>query len=147
VTLATCQHIKMGGGRCGSPAPRGEHYCYFHAGAYRTIPTVELWPEEKPACMPQVQSRSAGNRRTPSQRARVYAEGDAIQQGLLRAVRALMEDRINLRQGRIILKALCEASNDWRRRVATAGSAVTSNQLRSPITGDCGISTSESRGG
>ena len=142
MTLATCQHIKMAGGRCGSPALRGEHYCYFHAGAYRT-PTVGLWPEEKL----KAQSRTAGHRNPPSQRARVAAEGAAIQQGLLRAVRALMEDRINFRQGKIILKTLCQASTDWRRRAATADSAVTSNQLPSPITGDRRISTRESRGG
>ncbi len=119
----------MGGGRCGSPALRGEHYCYFHAGAYRTIPIVGLWPEEKPRFNVKAQSRAAGRRNSPSQRARVAAEGKAIQQGLLRAVRALMEDRINLRQGKIILKTLCEASTDWRRRVATADSAVTSNRV------------------
>jgi hypothetical protein len=62
-------------------------------------------------------------------------EGAAIQEGLFRAIRALMEDRVNLREGRKILKVLCEASNDLRRRTATANSAVTSNQLPSPITG------------
>jgi len=25
-----CQHIRMNGRRCGSPALRGENYCYFH---------------------------------------------------------------------------------------------------------------------
>ena len=42
--VAICQHVKIGGDRCGSPALRDEHYCYFHAGAHRAIPSVNLWP-------------------------------------------------------------------------------------------------------
>jgi hypothetical protein len=26
-----CQHIKTSGGKCGSPALRGQPYCYFHS--------------------------------------------------------------------------------------------------------------------
>ena len=47
--VAICQHIKVGRGRCGSPALRGEHYCYFHAGAHRVIPSVNLWPRLRQA--------------------------------------------------------------------------------------------------
>jgi len=45
--VAICEHIKLGGGRCGSPALRGEHFCYFHAGAHRAIPSLNLWPSTK----------------------------------------------------------------------------------------------------
>ena len=132
MTLVICEHIKMSGGRCGSPALRGQRYCYFHAPSHSTIPTVDLWPEEPPANLAS-RRRLMGN------------EGAAIQEGLFRAIRALMEDRVNVRQARTILKALFEASDDWRRRTATGNSAVTSNQLPSPITG-IGPSNSESRG-
>lgn len=132
MTLVICHHIKMSGGRCGSPALRGQRYCYFHAPSHSTIPTLDLWPDEHtPANL--VLHRRMGN------------EGAAIQQGLSRVFRALMEDRVNVRQARPILKALCQASDDWRRRTATGNSAVTSNQLPSPITG-IRLSTSESRG-
>ncbi len=33
-----CQHIKPGGGRCGSPALRGKRFCYFHHVARRQHP-------------------------------------------------------------------------------------------------------------
>jgi hypothetical protein len=127
VTLLLCAHMKMGGGRCGSPALRGQHYCYFHAPSYRTIPTLDLWPEE-----PVSESYAAN---VALRRRLMGDEGAAIQEGFFRAVRALMEHRVNLREGRKILKTLYEASNDWRRRTATGNSAVTSNQLPSPITG------------
>ncbi len=26
-----CRHIKLSGGKCGSPALRGKPYCYFHS--------------------------------------------------------------------------------------------------------------------
>ena len=26
-----CRHIKTSGGKCGSPALRGQPYCYFHS--------------------------------------------------------------------------------------------------------------------
>ncbi len=29
--IPTCQHIKSDGIRCGSPALRGQPYCYFHS--------------------------------------------------------------------------------------------------------------------
>jgi hypothetical protein len=46
-----CQHIRMNGRRCGSPALRGENYCYFHdtinnpSGSYSC-----LSPRMPPAC-------------------------------------------------------------------------------------------------
>jgi hypothetical protein len=30
VTIAQCEHIRISGQRCGSPALRGEKHCYFH---------------------------------------------------------------------------------------------------------------------
>ena len=134
MTLVICNHIKMSGGRCGSPALRGQRYCYFHAPSHSTIPTVDLWPDEPPPANLVLRRRLMGS------------EGAAIQEGLFRVIRALMEDRVNVRQARPILKALFEASDDWRRRTATGNSAVTSNQLPSPITGNRRFSTSESRG-
>ena len=46
--LAICQHVKLGGRRrCGSPAMRGQDYCYFHAGGHRAIPSVNLHPNNR----------------------------------------------------------------------------------------------------
>ena len=92
MTILICHHIKLGGGRCGSPALRGQRYCYFHAPSHSTIPTLNLWPEE-PAS-----PSSAAN--LALRRRRMGNEGAAIQEALFRAIRALMEDRVNLRQAR-----------------------------------------------
>jgi hypothetical protein len=135
---ATCQHIKLDdGGRCGSPAMRGQDYCYFHAGAHRAIPSVNLAPSNR---------RDSGSRRTPSPKAAAQEEaawkrcklsGDAlaIQRGLSRLAQEIMRGSLNVRQAKIILLALQRAFISLRDGTATGDSAVTSNQLQLPIPG------------
>ena len=147
MTFVICRHTKMDGARCGSPAMRGQHYCYFHAPSHRTIPALNLWPEEESRPVVSAKTRRGSAGEPASSPRQIADERAALHNGLLRVVRALMEDRVNVRQGWLLLKPLCEASADWRRRAATGSSAVTSNQLRSSITDDCGVTTGESRGG
>ena len=33
-TVAICEHIKDNGRRCGTPAIRGRHFCYYHSRAH-----------------------------------------------------------------------------------------------------------------
>ena len=35
--VAICEHIKDNGLRCGSPAIRGRHFCYFHSRAHKPV--------------------------------------------------------------------------------------------------------------
>jgi hypothetical protein len=37
--VSVCTHIKVTGIRCGSPALRGEEFCYFHQRMMRGVPT------------------------------------------------------------------------------------------------------------
>lgn len=37
-----CEHIKPGGRRCGSPALRGEHFCFYHNNVHRRVPQVNF---------------------------------------------------------------------------------------------------------
>ena len=42
-----CQHIRMNGRRCGSPALRGENYCYFHDSVHNPGGSYALpFPED-----------------------------------------------------------------------------------------------------
>ena len=45
--IQSCTHIKVTGVRCGSPALRGEQFCYFHqrmVRGVRTPPQARLHP-------------------------------------------------------------------------------------------------------
>ena len=37
-----CEHIRPGGKRCGSPALRGEHFCFYHHNVRRLVPPVNF---------------------------------------------------------------------------------------------------------
>jgi len=39
---ARCQHVRMTGRRCGSPALRGQSYCYFHDNVHRPNGNYDL---------------------------------------------------------------------------------------------------------
>ena len=134
--VPTCRHIKLGAGRCGSPALRGQDYCYFHAGAHRAIPSVNL-----PGLPPESETRIWGTARHD-----LPPETAAIQRGLSRLIQGLWQGSLNARQAKIILVALQDAAAGFRQRTATGDSAVTSNQVRLPIPDGRRI-PSESRGG
>ena len=140
--LTICRHIKMSGGRmsggrCGSPALRGQDYCYFHAGAHRTIPTVNLRPGSSTHALRHAQDRpSYADQPGVSWRRRgLTGDALAIQLGLSRLIRGLWQGLLNARQGKIILAELHRAMADVGNRAATADSAVTSNPLQLPISG------------
>ena len=148
--LAICQHIKMGGGeRCGSPAMRGQRYCYFHAGAHRTIPSVNLWPTSKAGTLRQSLGRlsDADHHNVPWQRCKFPGEAADIQLGFARLIQGVTQGLLNVRQAKIILAALHRAVADQRTGTATGDSAVTSNELQLPTPVGCGSFTSESQRG
>jgi len=39
-TVAICEHIKDDGHRCGTPAIRGRHFCYYHSRAHAPGPRI-----------------------------------------------------------------------------------------------------------
>ncbi len=143
--LAICRHIKLGGGRCGLPAMRGQHYCYFHAGSHRSIPSVNLWPNNRPSTSPSAGWRMVDGESWIVNRGWRFALHDppstiddggdagAIQLGFTRLIRGLMQGLLNRRQARIILSALHRAAAELRHGTATGDFPVTSNQLRLPI--------------
>jgi hypothetical protein len=80
-----CQHIKVTGVQCGSPAMRGEEFCYFHQRMLRgvkTPPSARLHP------IAQLESE------------------EAIQSSLMEVINALVRNHIDLRRADLIIKAL-----------------------------------------
>ncbi len=168
--IALCEHLKLGGGgRCGSPALRGQHYCYFHASTHRTVPSVNLhpnngkggagWGPRLPWPTPKAQTHSATSRQAPGRlsdpgrenaswrRCGLMGEALAIQVGLSRLVQGIAQGLLNRRQAKLLLTALHRAIAGLRSGSATGDYAVTSNQLQLPIPGDGSGFTSESQRG
>lgn len=133
--LAICRHLKLGGGRCGSPVMRGQDYCYFHAGAHRTVPAVDLWPSPKARTLRQAHARPSdvGQQNVPSRGYEVSGEATAIQRGFMRLAQGITQGLLNVRQAKLMLVALHRAAANCRDNTATGDSAVTSNQLTSTI--------------
>jgi hypothetical protein len=83
--IATCTHIKVSGVRCGSPALRGEQFCYFHQRMHRGVRTP-----------PQARLHPIAN----------LEDEESIQSALMEVVNALMRNSIDLKRATLILRAL-----------------------------------------
>src|SRR5450631_1378561 len=89
----SCTHIKVSGVRCGSPALRGEQFCYFHQRMLRTV-------------------------RYPSSRvhhAALLEDEESIQAALMETVNALLRGTIEIKRAELILRALNTAVRNIRR--------------------------------
>jgi hypothetical protein len=92
-TPKSCTHIKVSGIRCGSPALRGEQFCYFHQRMLRTV-------------------------KFPASRVHYTAlleDEESIQASLMEVVNALLRGTIELKRAELILRALNTAVRNIRR--------------------------------
>jgi hypothetical protein len=89
-----CTHIKVNGVRCGSPALRGEHFCYFHQ---RMIRGVNTPPQSRLHPIAQLEDAAS------------------IQASLMEVINALVRNTIDLRRAQLILRALHIAARNERR--------------------------------
>lgn len=83
--IRVCTHIKVNGTRCGSPALRGEVFCYFHQRMIRGV-------------------------RTPT-KSRLHPialieNEEGIQASLMEIINALVRNTIDFRRAQLILRAL-----------------------------------------
>ncbi|HTC49505.1 MAG TPA: hypothetical protein VK722_19445 [Candidatus Aquilonibacter sp.] len=89
-----CTHIKPSGHRCGSPALRGEIFCYFHQRmirGVRTPPNSRLHPIA------------------------ILEDSKSIQASLMEIINALVRNTIDYRRAQLILRALHMAAKNARR--------------------------------
>jgi hypothetical protein len=80
-----CSHIKINGVRCGSPALRGEVFCYFHQ---RLIRGVRTPPKSRLHPMAFLEDE------------------ESIQASLMEVINALVRNTIDFRRAQLILRAL-----------------------------------------
>src|SRR5258708_19395378 len=93
-SVKVCTHIKVTGIQCGSPALRGEQFCYFHQRMMRGVqmPTnARLHPIA------------------------LVENEEAIQSSLMEVINALARNTIDFRRAELILKALYIAVKNSRR--------------------------------
>lgn len=89
-----CSHIKVNGVRCGSPALRGEIFCYFHERMIRGVSTP------------------AGSRLHPIA---ILEDEESIQASLMEIVNALVRNQIDLKRAQLVLRALYIAAKNSHR--------------------------------
>ena len=77
-SIPQCQHIKLNGVRCGSPALRGKDLCYFHNRVQ----------ERHQSYIPFLE------------------DGNSIQFSLVKIMRAIMDDEIDPKKAGLLLYAL-----------------------------------------
>jgi hypothetical protein len=92
-SVPICTHIKPSGHRCGSPALRGEIFCYFHQRmirGVRTPPKSRLHPIA------------------------ILEDAKSIQASLMEIINALVRNTIDYRRAQLILRALHMAAKNSR---------------------------------
>jgi hypothetical protein len=88
-----CTHIMVSGLRCGSPALRGEQFCYFHQRMLRAV----KGPDSRLHHVALLENE------------------EAIQASIMEVVNALIRGNIELKRGELILRALNSAIRNARR--------------------------------
>lgn len=89
-----CTHIKVTGIRCGSPALRGESYCYFHQRMIHGVPTPS-----KARIHPMA----------------LVENEEAIQVALMETINAIVRNQIDLPRASLLIRALGIAVRNSRR--------------------------------
>jgi len=84
---AQCEHVKVNGVRCGSPALRTRRLCYFHFMS--RVPQIDLVP--------------------------VLEDGNAIQEGVQRIIHGMLTGRLDTKRAALALYGLQIAASNLPR--------------------------------
>lgn len=95
LTIRRCQHIKVNGIQCGSPAKRDEKYCYFHEEARVECRQINLSVTEP------------GTIKLPT-----LEDANSIQLGLVEVMRLLVTHQIDHKIASLLLRALRTAATN-----------------------------------
>jgi hypothetical protein len=101
-TVARCQHLKVNGTQCGSPALRNERFCFFHQEQKQNHPAID------PNSKSKVDRKS--NRRAVQMILPVLEDANSIQVALMQVMRLLISAQIDHRTAGLLLYALQTAS-------------------------------------
>ena len=93
-SVARCQHIKVNGTQCGSPALRSEKYCYFHL----------RW------ALKSMEIDESRQRERWNMTLSLPEDADSIQMGVGEVLRLMMTRQVDHRMAAVMLYALQTAS-------------------------------------
>jgi hypothetical protein len=102
-----CHHIKTSGGKCGSPALRGELYCYFHSRP--PIRASKTRSSQPPNGIAAYLHKELAN----------LEDRGAIQRATTGVAKAVAENRIDIKRAGLILYALQIASGNAKKAVSS----------------------------
>lgn len=89
-----CTHIRVTGHRCGSPALRGQFFCYFHARLIKGVRT-RVDSQIDPIA--------------------IFDDAESIQVGIMQLFHKLLHEQIDYKRAVLLLRALHIASKNARR--------------------------------
>jgi hypothetical protein len=98
IEIRRCQHVKVNGTQCGSPALKGENVCHFHQQCTR-MEEVEFYGDELPYGMGQMPFP-------------VFEDATSIQLMLRQVTQLLLQKRIAHKTAGLVLYALQIASSN-----------------------------------
>jgi len=105
--IPLCEHIRIGGARCGSPALRNQKYCHHHAGVHRLVPRTHVFLPDSPV----MQIDPTYPYQLP------YLEDfEALQIGYMQFIRGVADNRIDARRAKLVLEALKAAGMNLRHK-------------------------------
>ncbi len=96
--IRRCQHIKVNGTQCGSPALRDDKYCYFHMQWLQKSLQINLSSQ-----------RERSNVTLPT-----LEDANSVQMGLVEVIRLLVTQQIDPKTAALLLHALRTASNNLK---------------------------------
>ncbi len=98
--IPRCEHIKTNGTQCGSPALRGNHFCYFH----------KRWRDTRVALNANRARRSRAVLDLP-----VLEDAESVQVSLMQIMRLILSGQLEPKTAGLLLYALQTASSNLRR--------------------------------
>lgn len=115
MSIPLCEHIKPSGSRCASPAMRGQHYCFYHAGARACLPVRGMFWKKSPD-LPDAP-------RMATFPIPFLEDAAAIQIGYMQTLYALTSAEFDPKQARLALAALDGARRNLKQMEACIAAA------------------------
>jgi hypothetical protein len=100
VSIARCEHLKINGTQCGSPALKRSHFCFFH----------KRWHETRIVLNANRARRGRAALDLP-----VLEDADSVQVSLMQVMRLILNGQLDTKTAGLLLYALQTASSNLSR--------------------------------